>query len=61
MDPQELLSKSVPDGSDIYIGLITSDYQVRIRGGAYMGFDNASWDAACLPKLLIGRGSVQFA
>src|SRR5271157_1986727 len=60
MEPQELLSPSVPDGCDIYIGLITSDYQVRIRGGAYMGFDNASWDGFHVWDLLFqpkGRGN----
>lgn len=51
MDPQELLSPYLPGNCDYYVGLITSDYQVRVRWG-YMGFDNASWDASCIPGLV---------
>lgn len=36
----------------IFVGIITSDYQVRVRGGRWMGFDNASWDLSNRAELL---------
>jgi hypothetical protein len=45
------MSVAQPSDCDIYVGLITSDYQVRVRWG-WMGFDNASWDASCVASLL---------
>ena len=51
MEPTRLLSPARPADSDIYVGVITSDFQVRVRWG-WMGFDNASWDEKCLPSLL---------
>lgn len=52
MQPVTLLSSVRPVDADIYVGIITSDYQVRIRGGRYMGFDNASWTEQSAQSLL---------
>lgn len=52
MQPQKLISSAVPENCEIYVGIITSDFQTQIRGGAWMGFDNASWDDSVLPSLI---------
>jgi hypothetical protein len=46
-----LLSSSHPIDCDVYVAIITSDYQVRTRWG-WTGFDNASWDKTQLASLL---------
>jgi hypothetical protein len=52
MQPQKLISPAVPENCEIFVGIITSDFQTQIRGGAWMGFDNASWDDSVLPSLI---------
>lgn len=42
----------MPAPFDLYVGLITSDFQVRIRGGKYMGFENQWWDRSNWPSLV---------
>jgi len=54
MQPTTLFASFCPANCDLYVGIITSDYQFRTRWG-WTGFDNASWDVRCLPDLLSPR------